>query len=40
MKIRSSLRSYASAPGAQVVRRGKKIVVVNKKSPRRTARQG
>ncbi|HEV7977531.1 ribosomal protein bL36 [Amycolatopsis sp.] len=40
MKVRSSLRSMKRRPGAQVVRRGRKILVVNRNEPRSKARQG
>jgi large subunit ribosomal protein L36 len=40
MKVRSSLKSLKKLPGAQVVRRGKRVVVINKSSPRSKARQG
>ncbi|MGO1390844.1 MULTISPECIES: type B 50S ribosomal protein L36 [Brachybacterium] len=39
MKVRSSLRSLARMPGAQVVRRRGRIYVINKKNPRFTGRQ-
>jgi large subunit ribosomal protein L36 len=40
MKVRSSIRSMKSIPGAQVVRRGKTVRVINKINPRSSARQG
>ena len=40
MKVRNSLRSLKSKPGAQVVRRRGKIYVINKTDPRYKARQG
>ncbi|MET8248099.1 type B 50S ribosomal protein L36 [Streptomyces sp. NPDC005202] len=40
MKVRKSLRSLKSKPGAQVVRRRGAVFVVNKKNPRFKARQG
>ncbi|NKY44637.1 type B 50S ribosomal protein L36 [Nocardia cerradoensis] len=40
MKVRNSLRSLKDKPGAQVVRRGGKTYVINKKEPRFKARQG
>jgi large subunit ribosomal protein L36 len=40
MKVRSSIRSLARQPGAQVIRRGAKILVINKDNPRSKARQG
>ncbi|WP_460521091.1 50S ribosomal protein L36 [Flindersiella endophytica] len=40
MKVRSSLRSLKSMPGAQVVRRGKRVLVLNRNHPRMKARQG
>lgn len=39
MKVRSSLRSLARKPGAQVVRRRGRIYVINKRNPRWTGRQ-
>ena len=40
MKVRSSLRSLKNKPGAQIVRRGGKVYVINRKDPRSKARQG
>ncbi|MFI6035069.1 type B 50S ribosomal protein L36 [Streptomyces sp. NPDC051315] len=40
MKVRKSLRSLKSRPGAQVVRRKGVTFVINKKEPRSKARQG
>ncbi|MFR0355848.1 type B 50S ribosomal protein L36 [Streptomyces sediminimaris] len=40
MKVRNSLRSLKSRPGAQVVRRRGVVFVINKKDPRVKARQG
>ncbi|MCG2620831.1 type B 50S ribosomal protein L36 [Arthrobacter sp. I2-34] len=40
MKVRNSLRSLKQAPGAQLVRRRGKTLVINKKNPRLKARQG
>ena len=40
MKVRKSLRSLKSKPGAQVVRRRGTVFVINKKNPRFKARQG
>jgi large subunit ribosomal protein L36 len=40
MKVRNSLRSLKAKPGAQVVRRRGRTMVVNKKNPRFKARQG
>ncbi|MFF3504525.1 MULTISPECIES: type B 50S ribosomal protein L36 [unclassified Streptomyces] len=40
MKVRGSLRSLKSRPGAQVVRRKGVTFVINKKEPRFKARQG
>ncbi|MFF2503551.1 type B 50S ribosomal protein L36 [Streptomyces sp. NPDC058067] len=40
MKVRNSLRTLKSKPGAQVVHRRGKTYVVNKKDPRFKARQG
>jgi large subunit ribosomal protein L36 len=40
MKVRKSLRSLKSKDGAQVVKRGGKVFVINRKNPRLKARQG
>jgi large subunit ribosomal protein L36 len=40
MKVRASLRALKNKPGAQVVRRHGKVLVVNKRDPRFNARQG
>ncbi|MFD7133866.1 type B 50S ribosomal protein L36 [Streptomyces sp. NPDC059894] len=40
MKVRGSLRSLKSRPGAQVVRRKGVTFVINKREPRFKARQG
>ncbi|MGI5459868.1 type B 50S ribosomal protein L36 [Streptomyces sp. CA-249302] len=40
MKVRKSLRSLKSRPGAQVVRRRGVVYVINKRDPRFKARQG
>jgi large subunit ribosomal protein L36 len=40
MKVRASLRSLTAKPGAQVVRRGKRVFVLNRRDPRSKARQG
>ncbi len=40
MKVRASLRSLKSRPGAQAVRRRGVTFVINKKDPRSKARQG
>ncbi|MGV9351173.1 type B 50S ribosomal protein L36 [Streptomyces spiralis] len=40
MKVRKSLRSLKTMPGAQVVRRRGVTFVINKKNPRFKARQG
>ena len=40
MKVRSSLRSLARQPGAQVIRRGTRVFVINRDNPRSKARQG
>lgn len=40
MKVRQSLRSLKSRPGAQVVRRRGRTFVINTKNPRFKARQG
>ncbi|WP_410675747.1 50S ribosomal protein L36 [Amycolatopsis sp. cmx-4-68] len=39
MKVRSSVRSLARQPGAQVIRRGNRVFVINKDNPRLKARQ-
>jgi large subunit ribosomal protein L36 len=40
MKVRRSLRSLKSKPGAQVVRRNGRVYVINRRDPRSKARQG
>lgn len=40
MKVRASIRSLKSKPGAQIVRRKGRVYVINKKNPRFKARQG
>lgn len=40
MKVRASLKSLKSKPGAQVVKRRGRVYVINKKNPRYKARQG
>jgi large subunit ribosomal protein L36 len=40
MKVRNSLRSVKRADGAIVIRRRGRTVVINKRHPRRKARQG
>jgi large subunit ribosomal protein L36 len=40
MKVRNSLKSMKSKPGAQIVRRRGRVFVINKKNPRFKARQG
>ncbi|MFE9952907.1 50S ribosomal protein L36 [Streptomyces sp. NPDC005531] len=40
MKVRNSLRSLKEIPGAQVVRRRGRTLVLNRKNPRFKARQG
>ncbi|MFB9368170.1 type B 50S ribosomal protein L36 [Kitasatospora sp. NPDC001664] len=40
MKVRNSLRSLKSKPGAQIVRRRGKVYVINRKDPRYKGRQG
>jgi large subunit ribosomal protein L36 len=40
MKVRASLRSLKNKPGAQVVKRDGKVLVINKREPRFNARQG
>ena len=39
MKVRTSLRSLARKPGAKVVRRRNKLMVLNRKNPRWSGRQ-
>ncbi|WP_188896652.1 ribosomal protein bL36 [Microlunatus endophyticus] len=39
MKIRNSLRTLKKQPGSQVVRRGRRTFVINKRNPRMKARQ-
>jgi large subunit ribosomal protein L36 len=39
MKVRNSLRSLARKPGAKVVRRRKRLMVLNRKNPRWSGRQ-
>ncbi|MFT3942954.1 MAG: type B 50S ribosomal protein L36 [Ancrocorticia sp.] len=39
MKVRSSLKSLAAAPGSKVVRRKGRIYVINKQNPRFKGRQ-
>lgn len=39
MKVRSSLRSLARQPGAQVVRRRGRLYVINRLNPRLKGRQ-
>ncbi|WP_241209228.1 type B 50S ribosomal protein L36 [Gulosibacter massiliensis] len=39
-KVRASLKSLKSQPGAQVVRRRGKVFVINKRNPRFKGRQG
>jgi large subunit ribosomal protein L36 len=40
MKVRNSLLALKSKPGAQVVKRGKRVYVLNRKEPHLKARQG
>ncbi|MFI2703948.1 50S ribosomal protein L36 [Cellulosimicrobium composti] len=40
MKVRASVRSLKSRPGAKVVRRHGRVLVVNKLDPRGKSRQG
>jgi len=40
MKVRNSLRALKQKSGSVVVRRGRKVLVVNKRNPRWNARQG
>jgi len=40
MKVRTSLRSLLRKPGAQVVKRRNRIMVLNRKNPRWNGRQG
>jgi large subunit ribosomal protein L36 len=40
MKARNSLRALKSKSGSVVVRRGRKVLVVNKRNPRWNTRQG
>lgn len=40
MKVRRSLRALKAKDGAQVVKRGKRVYVLNRKNPRFQARQG
>ncbi|MEV8210667.1 ribosomal protein bL36 [Streptomyces sp. NPDC079189] len=40
MKVRNSLRALKEVPGAQVVRRRGRTLVLNRKNPRFKARQG
>jgi large subunit ribosomal protein L36 len=40
MKVRSSLRSLKRRPGSVLVRRGRKVLVVNRTNRRWNSRQG
>ncbi len=40
MKVRNSLKSLKQKSGSVVVRRGRRVFVVNKRNPRWNARQG
>ncbi|WP_221584829.1 type B 50S ribosomal protein L36 [Microbacterium sp. G2-8] len=40
MKVRASIRSLTTKPGAQVVRRRGRVYVINKLNPRFKGRQG
>ncbi|WP_112246619.1 50S ribosomal protein L36 [Kribbella monticola] len=40
MKVRRSLKALKTKRGAQVVRRGRRVYVINRLDPRQKARQG
>ncbi len=40
MKVRNSLKALKQKSGSVVVRRGRRVLVVNKRNPRWNARQG
>lgn len=40
MKIKTSIKKKSLAQGDQIVKRGGKLYRINKKNPRRKARQG
>jgi large subunit ribosomal protein L36 len=40
MKVRNSLRTLKNKPGSVVTRRRGRVVVINRRNPRWTARQG
>lgn len=40
MKVASSLRKLKLRKGSKIVRRGKKVYVINKENPRFKAKQG
>jgi len=40
MKVRSSLKSLKAREGSKVVRRGRRVYVINARHPRWKARQG
>jgi large subunit ribosomal protein L36 len=40
MKVRNSLRSLKSKPGSVITRRRGRLVVINRKNPRWSGRQG
>jgi len=40
MKVRNSLKSLKQQDGSVVVRRGRRVYVLNKRNPRFKARQG
>ncbi|MBO0811866.1 MAG: 50S ribosomal protein L36 [Microlunatus sp.] len=40
MKVRNSLRALKQRPGAQLVRRRRRVFVINRRDPRFKARQG
>jgi large subunit ribosomal protein L36 len=40
MKVRNSLKALKQKSGSVVVRRGRKLLVINKRHPRWNARQG
>jgi len=40
MKVRNSLRALKNKPGSVLTRRRGRVVVINRRNPRWTARQG
>jgi len=40
MKVRNSLKAYKKKAGVQVIRRGKRVIAIDKKNPRIKVRQG